>query len=96
MPVALSSAEQASTSLASAADCASRALQALEYAGHDEAQGRRERHDLRACLGTLIAALQLLDRVPPDSDLAAGAREIAQRHVLRIDKLLEQPPWSLQ
>ena len=96
MPLVATSTEQADLSLASANACAMRATRALEQADIAGGEGLRERHDLRACLGTLVAGLQVLDCAPPDSELAADAREIVQRHVLRIDKLLEAAPWGLK
>lgn len=88
MPIADFSAQQADSPLASAAECARRATRALEQLDAAQCADPHKTHDLRACLGTLVAGMQVLDQVPADSDLAAEARDIVQRHARRIDELL--------
>jgi hypothetical protein len=88
MPIAAFTAQQADSSLARAAACVMRATRALEQLENVGQADPHMRHDLRACLATLVAGMQVLDGVPPESDLAADARDIVQRHVLRIDELL--------
>jgi hypothetical protein len=92
MPLAAFTAQQADSPMARAAACVMRATRALEQLETTGQADPHMRHDLRACLGTLVAGLQVLDGVPPDSDLAADAREIVQRHVLRIGELLDWTP----
>ena len=87
--------EYSNPSVALATASVARASHALEQAGESDGQeGRTAHHDLRACLGTLVAALQVLDCVAPDSELAGEARRIVQRHVARIDLMLDLPPWK--
>jgi hypothetical protein len=96
MPLAAFSLQQASSSLGRAEACvkrATRALEQLEEAGQGDP---KLRHDLRGLLGTLVAGMQLLDGVAPDSDLAADAREVVERQVLRIDQLLATASWDPQ
>jgi len=87
MPLAASS-QQAASPLGHAAACVARAtltLEQLEGAGQGDP---KLRHELRGLLGTLVAGMQLLDGADPESDLAADAREVMQRQVMRIDQLL--------
>jgi len=84
----------ADPSLARAAECVIRAEHALAWAGDDGQSDSRARHDLRACLGTLVTALAVLASTPAEAELTADALEIMRRHVLRIDDLLQQPQWN--
>jgi hypothetical protein len=95
MPINASN-EEGSPVLADAAACAERAACALAHlsetggARPDSTDGANLRHEVRNRLGTLRAALDVLDLVPAQSTLAAEAREIAQRHALELDKHLNE------
>jgi hypothetical protein len=85
----------------SAIGCASRAekaIAALESRGYDSPDNSRLRHDLRARLATLRAALDVLQVAPPGSALERDASEIAQRCAAQLDDELQQRegPWNVR
>jgi len=74
MPLAAFSSQQATSALGHAAACITRAQSALDQLEAAQNSDPKLRHDLRGVLGTLMAAIQLLDGADCDSELDAMRR----------------------